>query len=160
MASRSLLSALLIAFALLPGTARAQCPDGTPPPCGPAARAPARSVAVLDFLNESRDSTDAYLADGITDEITARLGQIARLVVTSRTAVRRLPGAASMTPQALGRRLNVAFLVSGGVRRGPGRVRLSVVLLRASSGVTVWSSEYERADGELLAIEQDLDGRQ
>ena len=142
---------------VVPGRLRSQCPDGTPPPCGGAAAHPAvNSVAVLDFLNESRDSIDAYLADGFTDEITSRLGQVHRLMVTSRTAVRRLPNAATLTPQALGHRLNVAYLVSGGIRRGIGKVRVSVELLRAATGVTVWSSQYDRVDGDVLAIEQEL----
>jgi len=145
---------LALVLGLVSGALRAQCPDGTPPPCGP--RPAPRSVAVLDFLNESRDTLDAYLADGFSDEITSRLGQIRRLVVTSRTAVRRLPNAATLTPQALGHRLNVTYLVSGGVRRGVGRVRVSVELLRAATGVTVWSNQYDRPDGDLLAIEQDL----
>jgi hypothetical protein len=50
-----------------------QCPDGTPPPCGrPAARAAApapNSVAVLYLDNLSRDTADAFLADGLTEEI-------------------------------------------------------------------------------------------
>ena len=69
--------ALLAALAL-------QCPDGTPPPCtrNAAARAPSvNSVAVLYFDNVSRDSADAYLADGLTDEIILRLQQVPRLEV-------------------------------------------------------------------------------
>jgi TolB-like protein len=111
---------------------------------------------VLDFLNESGDTADAYLAGGFTDEITSRLSELGRLVVASRTAVRRLPHEATLTPQALGRALNVIFLVSGGVRRGTGRVRVSVELLRAATGITVWSSQYDRTDGDVLAIEEEL----
>src|SRR2546426_959166 len=48
---------------------------------------PAASVAVLCFANLSRDSSDVYLADGLTEEITARLGQVTRLLVKSRTSV-------------------------------------------------------------------------
>ncbi len=147
--------ALVAVLALAPGALRGQCPDGTPLPCG-RARPAAGSVAVLDFLNESRDTTDAYLAAGFTDEITSRLSEVGRLVVTSRTAVRRLPHAATLTPPALGRALNVTWLVSGGVRRGVGRVRVSVELLRAATGVTVWSSQYDRGDGDVLQIEGDL----
>ena len=71
----------------------AQCPDGSPPPCRAAPRAPTapapNSVAVLYFDNLSPDTTDAYLAGGLTDEIITRLGQLERLAVKSRTAVRR-----------------------------------------------------------------------
>src|SRR6058998_4357791 len=75
----------------------AQCPDGSAPPCR-AARVDAgrkpgvvpNSVAVLYFDNLSRDTADAYLADGLTEELTDRLGAIERLQVKSRTWVRRL----------------------------------------------------------------------
>lgn len=148
---------LLLVLAFGSGALCAQCPDGTPPPCGRDAARPAPyRVAVLEFLNESDDTTDAYLARGFTDEITSRLGELGRLVVTSRTAVRRLRHEATLTPQGLGHALNVIYLVSGGVRRGIGRVRVSVELLRAATGITVWSSQYDRADGDVLTIEEEL----
>ena len=63
----------------------AQCPDGSPPPCRAASRAstaPApNSVAVLYFDNLSPDTADAYLADGLTEEITSRLGGVQRLQI-------------------------------------------------------------------------------
>src|SRR5687768_15557273 len=73
----------------------AQCPDGSPPPCNVPTRAPAispNSVAVLYFENLSRDSADVHLSDGLTEEVTSRLGDLAQLQVKrpNRTAVRRL----------------------------------------------------------------------
>ena len=63
----------------------AQCPDGSPPPCArAAARVPApaaNGVAVLYLDNLSRDTADAFLADGLTEEIIIRLGQVQRLEV-------------------------------------------------------------------------------
>ena len=46
-------------------------------------------MAVLYFDNLSRDTGDAYVAEGLTEELTTRLGQIARLQVKSRTATQR-----------------------------------------------------------------------
>ena len=87
-----------------------QCPDGTPPPCRGirAASAPPTSVAVLDFENRSRDTSDAFLAEGLADEISTRLGQVGRLTVVSRSQVRRLTGSSSNGIPALGRALNSA----------------------------------------------------
>src|SRR3989454_2110783 len=59
------------------------------------ARPPSPSVAVLYFDNLSKDTADVYLADGFTEDIGTRLGQIERLVVKSRNAVRRYRGARS-----------------------------------------------------------------
>src|SRR2546422_2382274 len=80
------------------------------------ARPPSPSVAVLYFDNLSKDTADVYLADGFTEDIGTRLGQIKRLVVKSRNAVRRYRGAAADDPVALGRALGVSYLISGSVR--------------------------------------------
>lgn len=134
----------------------AQCPDGSPPPCRTTAARPATSsVAVLYFDNTSRDSGDAYLADGLTEEIITRLGQIDRLRVASRFAVRRYR-ASSSDPAELGRSLGVTHLVSGGVRRVNRRLLVTVELLRATTGLQLWNQQFDRSDSNLLAIEQDI----
>jgi len=141
--------------------ALAQCPDGTPPPCRVArvasAAPAANSVAVLYFENLGRDTADAYLADGLTEEVTARLGQVGRLAVTSRTAVRRLRStAATMEPVALGRALGAAYLVNGSVRRAGSRLRVTVELVRATTGARAWGDQYDRSDTDLLALQEDI----
>jgi serine/threonine-protein kinase len=113
------------------------------------------SVAVLYFDNLSRDTADAYLADGLTEEITARLGQIARLVVKSRNAVRRYRGVA-IDPPTAGRTLGVAHLVSGSIRRAGRRLRVTVELVRAGSGDRLWGEQYDRTDADVLVIEEDV----
>ena len=136
-----------------------QCPDGSPPPCAArAARAAVAptSVAVLYFDNLSRDTSDAYVADGLTEELITRLGQIERLQVKSRTAVQRYRGRAIDDPTALGRTLGVAHLVSGSVRRGGGRMRVTVEMTRAATGVRVWGNSYERSADDLMSVETDI----
>ncbi|HJQ65944.1 MAG TPA: hypothetical protein VJ816_06190, partial [Gemmatimonadales bacterium] len=110
---------------------------------------------MLYFDNLSRDTADAYLADGLTDEIIARLGQIERLQVKSRTAVARYRDA-TLGPSDLGRTLAVAFLVNGTIRRGVGRLRVTVELVRAANGNRLWGQQYDRSDTDLLAIEEDI----
>ena len=135
-----------------------QCPDGTPPPCRTATRAaPApTSVAVLYFDNRSRDSSDAYLAEGLTEQTIAQLGEVERLTVSSRFAVRRFRGEAAQDPAAVGRSLNVTYLVTGSVQRSGGRLRVGVELVRASSGVRVWGEQYDRTDTDLLRLQDDI----
>ncbi len=133
----------------------AQCPDGSTPPCHGATRpaAPAsNSVAVLYFDNLSRDTADAYLADGLTEDIIVRLGQIERLAVKSRNAVKRFRERAAEDPAVLGRSLGVAYLVSGSVRRAGARLRVTVQLVRAADGLQVWGDVFDRSSGELLSI--------
>jgi TolB-like protein/Tfp pilus assembly protein PilF len=136
-----------------------QCPDGSPPPCAGRAVRPSASptsVAVLYFDNLSRDSSDAFLADGLTEELIARLGQVERLQVKSRTAVLRLRGRPLDEPADIGRALNVVHFVSGSVRRSGTRLRVTAELTRASSGVQVWSQTYDRASDDLMGVESEI----
>ncbi len=140
--------------------ASAQCPDGTPPPCGRAAArsvaAPApNSVAVMYLDDQSRDTSVAYLADGLTEEIATKLGQLGRLAVTSNTTMRRYRGS-TLEPAALGRAVRVAQFVNGSVRRSGHRIRVNVELVRARDGVQIWADAYERSDADLLGIEEDV----
>ena len=145
---------------LVASRARAQCPDGAPPPCrassARAAPPPATSVAVLYFDNLSRDTSDTYLADGFSEEVISRLSQVERLQVKSRTAVRRYRGRDVTDPAAIGQALAVAHLVSGSVRRDAGRLRITVELVRVSSGNTIWSRSFDRSTNDLISAEAEI----
>jgi TolB-like protein/Flp pilus assembly protein TadD len=136
-------------------TAWSQCPDGSPPPCH-APVTPKRGVAVLYFENLSGDSTYAYLADGLTEELILKLGNVRQLDVRSRFAVRRYKNQPPADPQAAARALNVAYLVTGSVRPGKDRVRVTVEVVRASTGARIWGGELDRSSADLLAVTDDV----
>ena len=152
-------AALGAGLAFAAQAATAQCPDGTPAPCGPrpahAVAAAPTGVAVLYFDNLSSDTSDAYLAEGITTEIIARLGDVSRLVVKSRYAVRPYRVTA-LDPAGIGRALGVSYLVTGSVQRAGSRLLVGAELSRASTGDRVWGQLYERGDGDILAIMADI----
>ena len=121
------------------------------------AREPASNgVAVLYYDNLSRDTADAYLADGLTEELISRLGQVARLTVKSRNAVRRFRGRLADDPSAVGRALGVVHLVSGSVRHAGARLRVTVELVNAATGDRMWGQQYDRAVADLLGIQEDI----
>ena len=153
--------AALTAGLVFASEAAAQCPDGTPPPCASVrGRTPApTSVAVLYFDNLSRDTADLYLIDGIAEELTGKLGTVTRLRLPGPSVVRRAQQAANGDAIALGRALNVRYLVEGSLRRSGQRVRVSSRLLRASDGVLVWSDNYDRTMSDLLALQEDIAGQ-
>jgi serine/threonine-protein kinase len=134
----------------------AQCPDGTPAPCASArsrASAPSpNSVAVLYFENGSRDSTDAYLADGLTEEVILRLQQVQRLEVKSRYESRRVRGRQNAAPETLGRELAARYLVSGTIQRSGVRIIVRVELTRADRGVGVWSERFDQTSADVLDV--------
>jgi len=155
---------LTLTLALLPvcPTARltAQCPDGSPPPCRSARSALAapapNSVAVLYFDNLSRDTANAYLADGLTEELIVRLSQVQRIEVKSRFESQRVRSGGAIDPHTLGRAMRSAYLVSGSLQQAGQRVRLSVSLIRTSTGSQVWANVYDRSGADVLQIQSDI----
>jgi TolB-like protein/Tfp pilus assembly protein PilF len=112
---------------------------------------------VLYLDNLSRDTADAFLADGLTEEIIIRLGQVQRLEVKSRFEVQRFRGRAGLQdPTNLGRSLNAAYLVTGSVQRAGDRVRLRVALVRSATRAQVWGDVIDRASSDLLTVESDI----
>jgi TolB-like protein len=111
---------------------------------------------VLYFDNASSDSADSYLADGITEEIISRLGEVGRLQVKSRYLVRRYRGSAAENPQTIGRQLAVASIVTGSVRRAGNRLRVTAEMVRTTTGDVIWSERYDRANSDVLSLQEDL----
>jgi adenylate cyclase len=130
----------------------AQCPDGSPPPCVRSLAHPpaANSVAVLYF--EARDTADTYLADGLTEDITSLLSNLASVQVKSPGMVRRAQRVAPGNAPVIARALGVQYLVDGSVRRIGSRVRVSARLLTGTTAVATWGDVFDRTPEELLAL--------
>jgi TolB-like protein len=112
---------------------------------------------VLYLDNLSRDTADAYLADGLTEEIIIRLSQVRRLDVKPRFEVERFRRRAAPTdPTTIGRALRAAYLVMGSVQRAGDRVRLRYEVIRVATRSQVASDIIDRASGDLLTMEADI----
>jgi serine/threonine-protein kinase len=111
------------------------------------------SVAVLSFQSRSRDTADIFLAEGLADDIASRLGQIARLTVRSREAVRRIRNADSLTVGQLGQTLNATYVLSGALRPMGTRLRLVFELTRAQTGGVAWTRPFDAPREQLLDVQ-------
>jgi TolB-like protein/DNA-binding winged helix-turn-helix (wHTH) protein/Tfp pilus assembly protein PilF len=114
-----------------------------------------RSIAVLPLENLSHDPEQEYFADGMTEELITNLGKISALRVISRTSVMQFKGTKKSLPE-ITRELNVDALVEGTVMRSGDRVRITANLLHASTDRHVWAESYERALGDVLALQSDV----
>ncbi len=115
-----------------------------------AAHAANTSIAVLPFANLSGDASQAYFSDGIAEELRSSLSRIAGLQVAAR-ASSELMRAADIPTAA--EKLGVANIVTGSVRTGSGTIRIGAQLVDGGSGLVRWSDTYDRAVGDVLAIE-------
>jgi len=140
-AALALLGALALAAAWWLGSRR---------PAGPvrAPRSEPLRIAVLPLANLSGDAGQEYFADGLTEELISRLGSLrpGRLAVVGRTSIMALKGRAAGDAAEIGSKLGVSYLLEGGVRRDGERARVTVRLVSAADGTTIWS---ERQDVEL-----------
>src|SRR5882672_4617656 len=120
----------------------------------PWSRHTTNSLAVLYF--SARDTADAYLADGLTEDLTSLLGSVARVQVKSPGAVRRAQGATPGDAPAIARALGVHYLIDGNVRRVGTRMRVSVRLLTGTTAVAAWGDVFDRQPDELLALPSEI----
>jgi TolB-like protein/tetratricopeptide (TPR) repeat protein len=111
------------------------------------------SVAVLPFENAGLDPRDAYLNEGLSDELRDQLGRIPELRIAARSsslaAHQTQAGAMSVSAQ-----LGVAMLVEGSVRQRGNGLRVSVQLIEGNTGLALWSETYDRGVQELLSVQQ------
>jgi serine/threonine protein kinase/tetratricopeptide (TPR) repeat protein len=116
------------------------------------------SVAVLYFDNLSRDTVDAYLADGLSEEIASRLGDIPGLSVKqgSREGIRRLRETTPDYRVAAGHAFSVQYLVEGSVRRAGQQVRVEAHLVNTGNGFRAWGKTYDQSAEDLLSLEEEI----
>jgi serine/threonine protein kinase/Tfp pilus assembly protein PilF len=114
-----------------------------------------RSIAVLPFENLSSDKENAYLADGLQDEILTRLSKIADLKVISRTSTQRYKSAPENLPE-IAKQLGVAHILEGSVQKSADAVRVNVQLIKAATDSHLWSDTFDRKLIDIFSVESDV----
>jgi TolB-like protein/DNA-binding winged helix-turn-helix (wHTH) protein/tetratricopeptide (TPR) repeat protein len=115
-------------------------------------------VAVMPFDNLSGEPGRDYLAEGLTEETAASLGQIIdpdRVIVIGRMSTRGYKGTGK-SPGQIGRELGAEYLVGGSVQAESQRIRVTSNLVRVRDQVQVWANTYDGEPRSLLAMQQGL----
>lgn len=116
-----------------------------------------RSIAVLPFASISGDPQQAAVGDGLTEDLITELSRFRSLVVAARSlssVYREQP----VDPQRAGRDLEVDYLLLGSLRRLGDRVRITVKLVDTESGNHLWAERYDRAQEEILEVQDEITG--
>ncbi len=116
---------------------------------------PPGSIVVLPFADLSAEKDRGYFAEGIAEEILTALARDPALRVIGRTSSAKFAGG-KFDVADIRRALNVAHVLEGSVRATAGRIKVNVALLRTKDGVRVWSEEYDRPEGQIFSIENDV----
>lgn len=121
---------------------------------GPAPVA-ARSIAVLPFKNLSGDPQQSFFSDGLTEEIRAALARTAGLKVLAATSSNTMRDNQD-DAQTVARKLGVAYLLEGSIRRSNDMVRISTNLTDGRTGFSQWSQSLDRKITDIFAVESEI----
>jgi TolB-like protein/class 3 adenylate cyclase len=122
---------------------------------GPEASISEKSIAVLPFENRSEETTNAYFADGIQQEILTRLSKIADLKVISRTSTQHYKSAPENLPE-IARQLGVAHILEGSVQKSGDAVRVNVQLIKAANDSQLWADTFDRKLTDIFSVESEV----
>lgn len=114
-----------------------------------------QSIAVLPFVNLSRDEENEYFADGLAEELLNVLAKIRGLRVAARSSAFTFKGKGASVA-AVGSALNVATVLEGSVRNAGNRMRIAVQLVKVADGFHVWPASYDRTLEDILAVQDDI----
>jgi len=122
---------------------------------GPSSPIPEKSIAVLPFENRSEETSNAYFADGIQDEILTRLAKIADLKVISHKSTQHYDSAPENVPE-IARQLGVAHILEGSVQKSGNAVRVNVQLIKAASDSHIWADSFDRKLTDIFSVESEV----
>ena len=109
---------------------------------------------VLPFENLGQPE-DHYFADGMTQEITSRLGIVRAIGVISRNSANKYKNSDKDTKQ-IGKELGVDYILEGTVRWQEGRVRVTPQLIQVSDDTQIWSEPYDGVTDDIFRVQSDI----
>src|SRR5260370_1476574 len=116
-----------------------------------------KSVAVLPFIDMSEKKDQEYFADGMAEELIDMLTKIQDLRVSARTSSFYFKGKSEDIP-TIARRLMVAHVLEGSVRKYGNHLRVTAQLVRADNGYHLWSETYDRNLDDVFKVQDDIAG--
>jgi len=113
------------------------------------------SIAVLPFEDLSPLKDQEYLCDGLADEIIYRLNKVEDIWIPARTSSFSFKGK-GLNIQEIGSRLNVETVLEGTLRKAENKLRITVQLVKAADNHPIWSEMYERVEGDIFELQDEI----
>ncbi|MBT1705853.1 helix-turn-helix domain-containing protein [Chryseosolibacter indicus] len=114
-----------------------------------------KSIAVLPFKNESSDSTNIYLINGLMESTLNNLQKIKDLKVISRTSAEKYRHTSKSIPE-MARELNVNYFVEGSGQKVGDKILLNIQLIEASTDRHLWAKQYRREAKDIFELQQEI----
>ena len=130
--------------------APAQAPEKSAPP--------RLSIVLLPFANIGGDPEQEHFVDGVTESLTTDLSRIRGAYVVARNTAFTYKGK-PLDVKAIGRELNVRYVLKGSVQRGGSRMRVNVQLIDAETGNHLWAERFDKALADLFDMQDEIVAR-
>jgi serine/threonine-protein kinase len=121
---------------------------------GPAAEG-APSIAVLPFIDMSPAKDQAYLCEGLAEELINALSALPDVHVAARSSAFQFSGPAQDI-RRVGEQLNVQTVLEGSVRKAGNRLRITTQLIEVRGGYHLWSERYDRELDDVFAVQDEI----
>ena len=115
----------------------------------------APSIAVLPFSDLSQRKDQAYMSDGLAEELLTLLTQVPGLRVIARTSSFSFKDK-SVDVATIGKALAVEYVLQGSVRRVGDKLRITSQLVRAADNTQLWSQSFDRTVGDVFAVQEEI----
>ncbi len=119
---------------------------------------PRLSIVVRPFANIGGDPAHEHFVDGVTESLTTDLSRIRHAVVIARNTAFTYKGRA-LDVTALGRELNVRYVLEGSVQRARDRMRVNVQLIDAETGSHLWAERFDKPQANLFDMQDEIVAR-
>jgi len=121
----------------------------------PAKRLPHLSIVVLPLANLSGDANQDYFADGITENLTARLSRLRGSFVIARNTAFTFKGK-NVDAREIGKELGVRYVLEGSVQRDQSQVRVNAQLIDAENGGHLWAGRFDGRQADLFQMQDQI----
>jgi len=95
----------------------------------------------LPFVDDSKDVSNQYISDGITEGVIDKLSELPELRIMSHNSVFRFKGK-DAGAQAAGRDLKVQAVLTGRITRRADALTINAELVNVSDGSRIWGRQF------------------
>ncbi len=114
------------------------------------------SIAVLpfDYLGADK-SNNEYLADGLSENITAYLAQLPNMLVIARNSSFTFKGKA-VDVREVSKKFGVRYILEGSIQKTGDKLRITAQLIDAVAGKHLWAETYDRGIDEFFTVQDEI----
>ena len=114
-----------------------------------------KSIAVLPFKNDSKDSSNVYIVNGLMESVLNHLQKIKDVRVISRTSVEKYRNS-NLTIPEIADELDVSYFVEGSGQKIGDQIFLNVQLIKASNDKHLWAEQYDRQTKDIFTLQKEV----